>query len=149
MGIKSRNKYYNGILKNTIMKTRNSFLKVTLIIATVTMMVMLTTQFAIGQNWYNSNWQYRRLISVPNSNSSELLNFQVQITLNSSFDFNKAKSDGSDFVVTDNDGTTLLPFWIETWNKAGTQASIWVKVPNIPTSGTTVFLYYGNPSATI
>ena len=132
------------------MKTRNSFLKVSLIIATVTMMVLVTTQFAVGQGWYNTAWLYRRAVTVPNPGATTLTDFQVKINLNSStpFDFTKAKNDGSDIRVTSDNGTTLIPFWIESWN-AGTQlATIWVKVPTVPTSGTTVLLYYGNATAT-
>jgi len=126
------------------MKTRNSFLKVSLIIATVTMMVLVTTQFAIGQDWYNTNWQYRRPISVSNTSGNNLTDYQVLISLNSSFDFNNAKSDGSDIRVTSGDGIITIPFWIESWSASSQQAKIWVKVPGIPTSGTTVYIYYGN-----
>ncbi len=95
------------------------------------------------------NWQYRRPIAVANPGGTALTNYQVMITLNSSsFDFSKANSDGSDVRATDADGTTLIPFWIEEWN-AGTQlARVWVKIPSIPSGGSTVYLYYGNSLAT-
>ena len=53
-----------------------------------------------------------------------------------------------DIRLTSSDGTTLIPFWIESWVYP-TSATIWVKVPSIPISGTTVYVYYGNGSPTI
>ena len=50
--------------------------------------------------------------------------------------------------MTGNDGTTLIPFWIESWNASTRTASIWINVPTIPSAGTTLYLYYGNPAAT-
>jgi len=93
-----------------------------------------------AQEWLDPAWDYRRLITISNPSDPpvELANYQVQVKLDSSsFDFTKAKSDGGDIRITSEDGTTLIPFWIETWTPSS--ASIWVKVPLIPTSGTTVF----------
>jgi hypothetical protein len=56
--------------------------------------------------------------------------------------------DGSDIRIAASDGISLIPFWIEEWNPAATTASIWVRVPTIPTTGTTVYIYYGNPTPT-
>lgn len=112
----------------------------------ITIMAVLTTELVTAQSWYSSDWLYRRAVTVSNTTGSALTDHQVQITLNSSFNFTSAKGDGSDIQITASDGTTLLPFWIESW-KSPTSASVWVKVPSIPTSGTTVYLYYGNSNA--
>ena len=87
-------------------------------------------------------------MTVQNPGSTLLQDFQVKVTLSqgSNFDFIKAQSDGSDIRFTTNDGTTLISYWIEEWTVSS--AVIWLKVPSIPASGNaTVFLYYGNPSA--
>ena len=56
--------------------------------------------------------------------------------------------DFDDFRFTDNDGTTLLSYWIENYTAAGS-AIVWVKVPSISASAEkTIYMYYGNPSAT-
>ena len=83
-------------------------------------------------------------MTVPNSGTTILTDFQVKITLDNTFNFSKALTDGSDIRIASSNGTTLIPFWIEDWIPTGTTASIWVKVPTIPTEGTTVYLYYGN-----
>jgi len=58
------------------------------------------------------------------------------------------RSDGGDIRFTDSDGTTLLPYWVESGlNTANTR--IWVLMPSIPSSSSkTIYMYYGNPSAT-
>lgn len=98
-------------------------------------------------DWYDPAWDFRRPVEVSNPCGIEVTDFQVQVTLGSSFDFSKALPDGSDLRVTDSDGVTPVPFWIDDWDSTGMTASIWVKVPSIPTSGTTVYLYYGNAGA--
>jgi predicted GH43/DUF377 family glycosyl hydrolase len=125
------------------MKSRTSFISIALLTAII---VLLSTQIVSAVGWYNSSWQYRRQITVPNPGTTLLTDFQVQITLNSTFDFSKPKNDGNDIRVTLNDGLTLIPFWIERWDAVGQQATIWVKVPSIPTSGVSIYLYYGNPN---
>ncbi|HZU08340.1 MAG TPA: DUF2341 domain-containing protein [Pseudacidobacterium sp.] len=97
-------------------------------------------------NWFSPSWQYRSAVTITNSNSSALSNFQVKVQLGSNFDFTKAAANGADIRFTASDGLTAIPFWIESWNS--TSAVLWVNVPSIPTSGTTIFMYYGNPSAT-
>ena len=115
-------------------------------IAAATLLVFLifgTAQAA----WFDPSWHYRNRVTVSGSGSA-LTDYQVKVTLNSSFDFTKAKSDGSDLRVTASDETTLIPFWIEKWDAAGSQATIWAKVPSIPAGGTTIYVYYGNSAST-
>lgn len=102
-----------------------------------------------AQTWLN-NWDYRREITITNNSDSTLTDLQVKIdlsSLTSEFDFGNAKSDGSDIRITTDNGTTLLPFWIETWNSTSKFAVIWTKIPNLPIGVTTIYLYYGNMNA--
>lgn len=115
------------------MKTNCSFFKKILTLQLVMLMGLLIPQLATAQDWYNTDWPYRRPVTVPNLNGSALSNYQIMITLNSgSFNFANSTFDGSDIRITDADGTTMIPFWIEKWNPQSS-AIIWVKVPNIPT----------------
>ncbi|MEA3439395.1 MAG: DUF2341 domain-containing protein [Chloroflexota bacterium] len=99
-----------------------------------------------GENWFDRAWDYRRPVTISNPCGEEVTNYQIQVILNSSnFTFTNALSDGSDLRVTSSDGITPIPFWIESWDSGGEQASLWIKVPIIPLAGTTVYLYYGNP----
>jgi len=94
----------------------------------------------------NSAWQYRSGISIKNPNGSVLSNFQVKVTLDASFDFAHAQSDGADLRVTASDGITPLNFWIADW-RPGNTATIWVQVPSISETGASAWLYYGNSAA--
>ena len=61
----------------------------------------------------------------------------------------KCRSDFGDIRFTDSDGVTLLPYWVE--DKVDSNyAKVWVKVPSIPASPSqaTIYIYYGNSSAT-
>ncbi len=60
--------------------------------------------------WYDLNWQYRRPVTVTNPGGITLMDFQVLVTLDNTFDFSKAEADGSDILVTDIDKTTTYSF---------------------------------------
>src|SRR5690349_11728368 len=79
---------------------------------------------AQATGWLDPAWSYRNPVTVSNPNSSLLSNFQVRILLDSSFNFANAKSDGSDLRLTDSDGVTPIPFWVESWNASQGSAII-------------------------
>ncbi|WP_297489916.1 DUF2341 domain-containing protein [Thermococcus sp.] len=95
-----------------------------------------------------SKWKYYREVTIREQSGQTLENFQVLIELNSdNFDFSKAKPDGSDIRIVDEDGN-FLPYWIEEWNVSAKRAKIWTIVPRIPANGEVKLkLYYGNPNA--
>src|SRR5215471_6830011 len=99
-------------------------------------------------SWLSSSWQYRSTVSIANAGGTTLTEYQLNVVLGSGFDFTKAQSNGGDIRFTASDGVTLLPYWIESWNAAGSSASLWVRVPSIPAAGATVYLYYGNSATT-
>lgn len=103
---------------------------------------------AEAQDWYDTAWAYRRPIDITNPCGEETTDYQVQIVLDSSFDFSKAVSDGGDLRVTSSDGVTIIPYWIEDWDAGNQLALIWIRVPSVPLEGTTIYLYYGNEAAT-
>jgi len=63
--------------------------------------------------------------------------------------FAHAKPDGSDLVVTREDGVTLLPREIVTWDSGAPSAEIWFQDDLLSTTSNEVFLYYDNPDTTI
>jgi hypothetical protein len=99
--------------------------------------------------WYDASWQHRSAAQISHpGDGGTVSQYQVHVTLDGSFDFAHALPNGHDLRVTAEDGKTLIPFWIESWDPSAKTASIWVKVPSIPVAGTTIYLYYGNPAAT-
>ncbi|CAD7771773.1 Periplasmic copper-binding protein (NosD) [Candidatus Methanoperedenaceae archaeon GB37] len=87
------------------------------------------------------NWKYRRAVTIENT-GGPLTDYQVRINVTYDSDM---KSDFSDLRFTDSDGS-ILPYWIEEYTEA-TSAVLWVKIPEIP-SQKTIYMHYGNPSAT-
>ena len=105
---------------------------------------------AEASDWYSPDWGNRKAITVDNtSNASALTDYQVLVTLNAGDSvYANARSDGSDLRFTNSDELTEISYWIEDWNTSG-DSKIWVKVPFVPASSTaTIYLYYGNSSAT-
>ena len=130
------------------MKTRVTYSAIFLRISFVLLMIFSASTKLASQTWYNASWLYRIPVSVSNPGQSTLTNFQVKIELDlSNFDFAKAKDDGSDIRFTSGNGSELISYWIENWVQSAS-ATIWVKVPSIPTYGTTIFMYFGNLGAT-
>jgi uncharacterized repeat protein (TIGR01451 family) len=103
----------------------------------------------IGPPWYNEEWHYRRPVSISNSGNF-LPYYQVLIILdNTNFDFNLAKTDGSDIRVTDSSGKNPLLFWIESWDQQNQLAYLWVLVSSLTPEpyDASIYLYYNNPNA--
>lgn len=73
-----------------------------------------------------------------------LTNYQTKITVPY---VSGMKADFSDLRFTSSDGTTELSYWIESYT-ASTSAVVWVKVPSLVSGSNTIYMYYGNSSAT-
>ena len=101
--------------------------------------------------WFDENFMYRKAVNVTNSSGGALTDFQVSLSIGSSAAIvaGKMQSDCDDIRITDANGQ-LLPHWVETGDYGCNQVAdtrIWTKVPSLPTSGATVYIYYGNPTA--
>jgi len=80
-------------------------------------------------------------VTLVNPTAEDLTDAPVPVELTGAvFDFAQAQEDGDDLRVLDSDGTTLLPFWIETWDAVGAQARLWVRIPAL-TAGVPRLLY--------
>lgn len=106
--------------------------------------------------WYDYHWQYRKSHVINNATGAGT-NYQVRITVyyGSGTDSGenvylngKCQTDFDDIRFTDDDGVTLLNYWIE-FKVDSDYARVWVKIADdLNTSSATIFIYYGNPSAT-
>lgn len=97
-----------------------------------------------------SNWNYRAPITVTNS-GTELIDYPIVISLDTQTYINNVKmeTDCKDLRLTDALGNEL-PTWIETGKNACNTSNtyVWTKLATLPTGDTTIYLYYGNASAT-
>jgi len=104
--------------------------------------------------WWNSSWKYRKPITITEQSGNTLTDYQVKLTIDTAslISEEKMNSDCSDIRFTwynESSGEEVeIPYWIESGcNSANTV--IWVKVPEIPANdNATIYMYYGNPSAT-
>ena len=89
-----------------------------------------------------SGWSARKEIAVPAVSSEQTdINVEVTITYDSAM-----KSDFADIRFTDSDGGTELYHFRDKY-RASTSALFVVKIPVIPVAGKTIYLYFGNASA--
>ncbi len=110
--------------------------------------------YTIGgaSDWYNSAWAHRKPITISHSQvggASDLTNFPVLISWSNDPNLqSEAKTDGSDILFTDSSGTLKLNHEIEQYVSSSGQVQAWVLVPTVSASSdTTIYMYYGNPSA--
>src|SRR3989338_3647163 len=141
-----------GFIRMKRLNIRTLLLYLTSAIVIIVAITIFYLNFAkkIEAAWFDDSWGYRQTVAITNSGSAQT-DFQVAITLDSAtlITAGKMQSDCDDIRVTDVGGN-LLKHVVEEGsapcNNAATK--IWVKVPSIPTSGVTLFVYYGNPGGT-
>ncbi len=119
-----------------------------LIIAALALIILSGTGAAVSlSNSGGGTWKYQRDISIKENSGTVLTDYEVLIELKGADFPGEAKSDGGDIRFTDSNSNELN-YWIESWDYAGKNAKVWVKVPSIAAGSTTVIrIYYGNPSA--
>jgi len=96
--------------------------------------------------WWDDTWHYRKTVAITNSSGGTLTNQRVKFSLDTAtlITAGKMQSDCDDIRVTDSNGS-LLNHWDTICNNAST--NIYVKIPSLLSTGTTLYVYYGNPSA--
>ena len=111
----------------------------------------ISVSFAPSISWL-SGWQYRKKITISNTNvGSDLTNFPVLVKISSDSNMSSALATGYDVRFADSTGNTILQYERESWSGGGgsaVTANFWVKVPTVNhSSPTTIYVYYGNSSA--
>ena len=109
-------------------------------------MVHMANAYSAQEIWYNPSWNNRKAVTIDNSiNPDDLVDYQLKLSVMYDSDM---QPDFSDLIFTSNDKQTSIPYWIESYTPSD-HAVVWIKVPSILASSTeTVYMYYGNPSAT-
>ncbi|MFA5086209.1 MAG: DUF2341 domain-containing protein [Candidatus Paceibacterota bacterium] len=98
-----------------------------------------------------ANDQYTKLLLHLNETSGTtvysdptLTDHQVKLTVPYDSDM---QADFDDLRFTSSDGSTSLNYWLESKTDSST-ATVWVKVPSLSSGSNTIYMYYGNASAT-
>ena len=93
--------------------------------------------------WTNPSWTRMMPITLTNNQGQPFTDFAVQLTIpydsDMDTDYNDLRFKHEDYE------TVWLNYWIE--DRYPTHAEAWVKIPNIPVSISTMYVFYGNPSA--
>lgn len=121
----------------------------------VILLLLCILLIGTAQAEWLDGWDYRQRVNISGS-TVDITNYQVNLSVynttgsssgSSIYIGNKANDDTyfTDLRVTTSDGTTLCPMWNETERANGWD--IWVNVPSIPSSGTYLYVYYGNSSS--
>jgi hypothetical protein len=84
---------------------------------------------------------YLRTITIANASGGTITNAVVRIALTAGT-FTFGHTAGTDFRVFE--GNTAVSYWRESYDAAGQTGALWVKIPSLTTSGTTLDLYYGS-----
>ncbi len=104
-----------------------------------------------------SGFTYRKALTIKNYSKQDLYNYQLKLKIGESdsvkdVDLNlggHSLADFKDILFTAADAQTPLAYYRE--NLAGDNGkragTFWVKVPQIPAEGVTLYLYYGNSEA--
>ncbi|GLZ30154.1 hypothetical protein Lesp02_23440 [Lentzea sp. NBRC 105346] len=106
---------------------------------------------AVGEGWYNASWTRRKPITISRTMvSGTVTNFPVTIRRSSDSDLAaRAQADADDILFTDSDGVTKLNHQIQSYTSATGVLWAWVQVPSLTdTADHTLYMYYGNASAT-
>ncbi|MGD8566422.1 MAG: DUF2341 domain-containing protein, partial [Candidatus Bathyarchaeota archaeon] len=99
-----------------------------------------------GSTWWNSNWNYRKLINVNSSQvEDDLINFPILVSVTDVDLASKAQDDGDDIAfVLDSDGTKLN-HEIESFNGTTGELIAWVNVTSLSSAvDTLIWMYYNN-----
>ncbi len=105
-----------------------------------------------------AGWNHRKYKIINGSTSGLQTDYQMKLIVHkgtgtdTSTDIylgTNVRNDFGDVRFTASDGSTLLNYWIESYT-SGSVATIWIKIPSIPASpsSVTIYVYYDNPIAT-
>ncbi len=98
-----------------------------------------------GVSSFFPGFKYKTPINISNPND-ELTNYQVKLIVPYNSHMNSNYSDLRFSFKYPNGTEVEIPYWIQSYNSSS--ATVWVKVPDLKTGNTTIYMYYGNPNAT-
>jgi hypothetical protein len=142
----------------TMRRLNQTFTTLLLLMSVAALLCLSLNTAKVDATGWLSGWSYRKSHQIVGSTAGAQTNYPVRITVyyGSGTDSGenvylngKCRTDFGDVRFTASDGSTLLDYWMETYT-ASSNAIFWVEVSSIPASPNTatIYIYYGNPSAT-
>jgi len=125
--------------ENRLRRSSSALLVVCLVVAFVVPLMMIAApSVSASPAWWNTSWTRRRPITITGSHPE---NYQIKVIIPYDSDM---KSDYSDLRFTENEDGDNLSYWIENYTAAS--ATVWVR--RVENSDSTIYVYYGNLTAT-
>ncbi len=98
---------------------------------------------------FPDGWKNYKEIVIQNTQvAGDLTNFPA-VYSETDTDLTKARADGFDFVVTNFDGTVVIPYERVRWNDSTGEIILWIKTDPLGATNVTYRLYYNNASETV
>ena len=110
-------------------------------------------RFREGSNWWNTNYSYRRQITIADNAPSILdVGYSVYVTINTAslVSASKMLSDGNDLRVAYWSGSSWIELDREVIDMNGNSTQVWFKTQatiEVNGSDSNYYIYYGDPSA--
>jgi len=109
-----------------------------------------------GEPWYDTNWQYRRAITIDHTQVQDVADPSITYAdfpvLVYATGLSHINANGTDIRFTLSDATTELPREIESYSSSDGTLYAWVEVTltkdSSDSSDDVIYMYYGNASAT-
>src|SRR5690606_17655979 len=129
-------------LQSFLSKNRKKVLILSILILLIGIPVVLLMKAREASSWYDDDWELRVPITVSYTGST-LTDYDVlvEIDTQSLVSASKLQSDCDDLRFVDSNDSTVLNYWIESGCNT-TTTQIWVRIPNIPNGGKTIYMYY-------
>jgi len=112
-----------------------------LLIVMLTSVLNIQPARSVENNWWNSDWVYRRQVNITEISGYSLVNFPVEVTFRHD---GHVEADGGDIRVIEND--IELPYCITKMNS--TWATLMFEINLTSLSTKSIYIYYGNSNAT-
>ena len=99
--------------------------------------------------WFDSNYANRKRITIQSSQvQANESDFPVLIKRTDT-DFSAARADGFDFVFTETDGVTEIPYERQRWIDGTGELVAWVKSDILGSTDVDIWIYYNYPGQTV
>ena len=107
---------------------------------------LLLSMTSVAQAWWNTDWTFRKTITLQPAVSAAQGPILVRLHTGNFSYFADLMPNGIDLRFISADDQTPLAYHIEKFDVGSEQALIWVQAP--PVGANTIWMYYGNPTAT-
>ena len=94
--------------------------------------LLLSLSFASAAGWYDTNWQYRKEITIDSTKvDANLTDFPMLFDRIDPDLQSKSQSNGDDILFTSDNGTTKLDHEIESYDNSTGHLVAWVRIPSL------------------